>query len=777
MKQTSAESRADAETAHRTDAEVRTKPVTHDLIVRRDFVDAGPAPGPPEPSGPSFTLFLHALRRNWLLGAVLGGLIAAPLAAIPWFVLIPEYKATALVRISQRHVTLLFETADQSGRVDFRSFKNTQRQLILAPILLSNALKKEGVSELPEIRGETDAVNWLRKKLEIKFPDDAEIMHITLTLPNGKAAARIVDAVVATYNEEVVMAEHEERTKRASNLERVQAEADIKSRKKRAELQSAVERLGAGDSNTLNLAQQTAMQQYSLIQTQLTKIQFDLMRAEGEVKFRQPARQSEPGKIDGDRSMPVGVQPRPDGDRTAPQSETSSGDRVFDFKLSKMIAEDPLGFQSTRDVERLTKLIEQSEKRLAPGTPAPYVEKYRAQLGEAKQKLAERTQLMRELLQAMDDGNGRTGSTAHDLPREIELLKDQERRLTEELKRQELEAKKFGRSSIEVEMLQSDVAALDGVASRVSDELERTKIELNSASRITLLGPAQVPTEGESLKQLILTVAAGIFGLLGPVLLLAAFDLRRRYVNGRKSVSDLMLMPVLGTVPLVPQQLMAQQADQTDGQASMWRRRLAESVANVTSLLLHQRELNDHQVFLVTSAMPGEGKSTLSAQLAKSMASSGHRTLLMDFDLRRPVLHRRLRLSQGSGATEIMRNGAQLEQSVQQSSDTPNLWILPAGAAPGTILQDSESGSLKTLFDEARANYDIIIVDSCPLLPVMDGRVVGQFTDGAILSVIKDVSQLPLLTQAYHVLGTHDIPVLGCVVTGDSADSYGDYDY
>src|SRR5207244_946135 len=75
-------------------------------------------------------------------------------------------------------------------------------------------------------------------------------------------------------------------------------------------------------------------------------------------------------------------------------------------------------------------------------------------------------------------------------------------------------------------------------------------------------------------------------------------------------------------------------------------------------------------------------------------------------------------------------------------------------------------------FKECRADYEMVVVDSSPLLPVVDGRLVGQFTDGAILSVVRDTSQVASVLAARSILGDFGINVLGCVVTGDDSSSY-----
>jgi capsular exopolysaccharide synthesis family protein len=269
-----------------------------------------------------------------------------------------------------------------------------------------------------------------------------------------------------------------------------------------------------------------------------------------------------------------------------------------------------------------------------------------------------------------------------------------------------------------------------------------------------------------------MAAAAGLFGLCAPLALLMGLDLRRQLVNGRQTMTDLMIMPVLGSLPLIPKRIMKRLGDGRRPKAVVWRRRLDESLAAVTSLLLRKLEAEGHRVILIASATPGEGKSTLAAQLATSLAESGHSTLLVDFDLRRPMLHRKFNLPIAPGATEVLRQGVELDRAVQ-TTDVPNLKILTAGGVnTGSLLQDSANGSLRALFVTARANFEIVVVDSAPLLPVVDGRMVGQHTDGAILSVIKDVSKVPQLMTTCNILDDYGIPALGCVVMGDSDDIY-----
>ncbi len=187
-------------------------------------------------SGGDFDKYLHAFRRNWLLGSIIGILVAGPVAATAWYMFPVKYNAVEFVRISQSQSTLVFETADSSGRSDYKGYKNTQKQLLLQPLSLSKALKDPEVATLPIVRENVDPISWLQDKLEVQFPDNSEMMNISLRLTDPVAAHKIVKSVVDVYMADVVEKERAERLLRVDRLEKILVAAEDKVRKKRGEL-------------------------------------------------------------------------------------------------------------------------------------------------------------------------------------------------------------------------------------------------------------------------------------------------------------------------------------------------------------------------------------------------------------------------------------------------------------------------------------------------------------------------------------------------------------
>jgi polysaccharide biosynthesis transport protein len=736
------------------------------IVAHRTAVPENPFPVAADSSessaGGDFDKYIHALRRNWLLGTILGILAAGPLAATAWFLFPVQYNAVEFVRISQSINPLVFETAD-SGRSDlnsYRGYKSTQKQLLLQPLSLSKALKDPEVAVLSLVREQPDPISWLQGKLDVQFPDNSEMMNISLRLADPVAAHKIVKSVVDVYMADVVEKERAERLLRVERLEKILVASEDKVRKKRGELSGLVDRLGTSDSTTLNLSQQALLSQFSFLRTELSKVQFDILRAKSELLAKNGGHVNADGTVDNQNSE------NPEGE--AAKQDGSTAEEITDPFVLEALERDPQASQLTKEVEQLKTKILSTEKRYDPKTAASYLTKYKAQLETAKQKLEDRT---KRVVQLMDGKNSAPQSSNMPLPQKIASLEQQEIHLREEMSKLEVESRKYGRSSIDVEMMRQEISGLDPVVVRVSEEIERTKIELQGSSRIMRYPSAGIPTSGESKKRLPIAGFAGLVGLLLPLALLVLRDSLQNHVDNIRSVNKNMNLLVLGTIPRVPVKVMKRLNDPSNVDAKYWRERVSESMSAVTALLLRKLQNEGHRVIIICSAKSGEGKSTFSEQLARSLADSGHRTLLIDFDLRRPELHRRFNVPLDPGVCQVLRDGLELHEAIKET-ESPNLTLLTAGENVGSLLRDSANGSLDALFKRCRTEYELVIVDSCPLLPVVDGRVIGQYADSAILTLVKDVSQLGQVNAARDILNNYDINILGCVVSGEDSGGY-----
>ncbi|SDD03284.1 polysaccharide biosynthesis tyrosine autokinase [Auraticoccus monumenti] len=181
---------------------------------------------------------------------------------------------------------------------------------------------------------------------------------------------------------------------------------------------------------------------------------------------------------------------------------------------------------------------------------------------------------------------------------------------------------------------------------------------------------------------------------------------------------------------------------------------------------------------VITSSIPGEGKSTTSINLATTMAETGQTVLLIDADLRRPQVAKYLQLEGAVGLTTVLIGRADLIDVVQPLGDG-NLHVLPSGQIPPNPSELLGSDRMRRLLVEAAERYDIVLLDSPPLLPVTDSAILSRITGGALLVVGSTDVHRGQLETSLESLKSVDARILGLVLNKAQrrhADRYS-YDY
>ena len=183
------------------------------------------------------------------------------------------------------------------------------------------------------------------------------------------------------------------------------------------------------------------------------------------------------------------------------------------------------------------------------------------------------------------------------------------------------------------------------------------------------------------------------------------------------------------------------------------------------------------QVLLVTSPYPGDGKTTAASNLAISFALAGRRVLLIDADLRRPSLHKVHGLRRDHGLSHLLKDLLPLHRVVQRSR-IESLEVITAGPEVPNPAELLSSPRLKELLDEARQAYDVILLDSSPLLAVADPAIIGAVVDGVVLVARPGTLRRRDVEHALELLRIGGASILGMLVNGVSREdrSYS-YDY
>ncbi len=677
--------------------------------------------------------FVHSFRRHWLAASALGSLCAVIASLVVWVVMPARFTATAFLQISLSDESLLGQNRTYVNEQEFTIRKSTQLGIIQSPFVLLRALGRDEIKSLPVVKEQADPLAWLTGKISVSFPNKAEIMQVSLTTDGAKQSADIVTAVVEEYYQEVVERERKKKENQLSKLQTVYGEKDNELRKKRNELKSLAENLGAAESETLNLKQRLVLEELTTFRQEWVRSQSDLGRLKNELAAQ--------------KALLAAAQ------NMTPTPTECQQYAANDPKL-KLLAEDiayqEMNQQSAKDV-------------IAPGTKSTFanqamsqsnrtVEQYNRRLGEiAEEIVSKRTADVQKDIDRLEAAIAGSEGQSDQMQKAVRQLSDL--------------ANKFGTVSIDVEMKRSDIKNTEIALTEIANEQEKLKVDLRAPSRVSILQPAEPPqSESGRTARMMLALLSGIASFCLPVAFIVWVDSTARRVNSAKDVSNKMDIPVLGTVPRLPAQVMKNKGSAKKKYQS-WQFRLTESVDGIAARILRRGETDQRRVIMVSSAKTGEGKTTIAAQLAMSLARAKRKTLLIDFDLRQPSFDGIFGLERSPGVCEVLRGECETNDVVQ-TSPLENLFLMTAGCWDRFTSACLSNSAPIALFKEVREDYDFIIVDTGPILPIADTRFVSQYVDSVVLSVFRDVSQAEYVREACDILEAFGVRSIEAVVTG-----------
>ena len=686
-------------------------------------------------------VFLHAIRRHWMLGAVLGAICAVVLGVATWFLMPTNYTTSSLIEVAMKQETMVAQgKGAYSAPQEFEVYKNSQREWLRSPFVLAAALRQPEISSLGIVKREKDPIVWLQNALVVGFPGDAEIMQVTLTDHDKDEVTKLVRAVVEAYRNEIVETDENARRTRLAQLERAYTDRENEIRTKRAALKGLAEQLKTTDKETLSVQQQIAMQRYGEYRRQLTQAQFDL------------------GKLTGDLRAAEAALKRIDENP------------VNDFELEEMIRTDPICKGHLEALTQLRQFVAQQDRAAAPGAGGKHVSRFNEQLASIQGEFDTRASELREAAKGMK--RSEIQDKVLDLQVRVALQKAEEAKLTEEVQKQSAEVEEIGRTSVDIEVMRSDLKVLEGMLAEIGSERESLKVELRSAARIQVRQPASVPESYDNPNvKIAMSILAAAMGLILPICGIMLWDVRKQRINTPADVAKGLGVRVMGSIPVIPGRAI-RRLNSPNAKNQQWNVRLMESVDGIAAKLLRNAAIDQARVVLITSAVSGEGKTTLATQIAMSLARSGRRTVLVDFDLRRPAIDKAFQLPLHPGVSEAL-CGENDILSLAQPTGTKNLSVVTAGRCDRHALQALSNGVDQRLFEQLRGEYEFVIVDGSPILPVADSRYVSQHVDSVVFSVFRDYSRAPKLAAAREILeafGVHDIEA---VVTSASEDGYG----
>ncbi|WP_169795806.1 polysaccharide biosynthesis tyrosine autokinase [Curtobacterium ammoniigenes] len=328
-------------------------------------------------------------------------------------------------------------------------------------------------------------------------------------------------------------------------------------------------------------------------------------------------------------------------------------------------------------------------------------------------------------------------------------------------------------------------AWIDGMGKQIeSMQAAATGANGLSTTKFVPLASASVPSAPSSPN----VTAAVTVGTLAGVVLAFLYLLVRNTFDRRIRSADMLEretgVSVLGTIPLHPMLLgehhLVATLPQDDTLARHRNFAMLESLRELRTNLSYVHVDAPARSIVVTSAQPGDGKSTLAANLAEAMAAStSGRVVILDCDLRRPTISTIFGVSVGAGLTDVLAGRARLADVMQQTDVAPNLWVIGTGRIPPNPSELLGSESMRSLL-RTLAEHAVVILDAPPVLAVTDAAVLAAHTDGVLITVSAKRTTVDLLRRTVQLLGRGGGTVLGAVlnrvpIRGADAREYGYY--
>jgi capsular exopolysaccharide synthesis family protein len=295
-------------------------------------------------------------------------------------------------------------------------------------------------------------------------------------------------------------------------------------------------------------------------------------------------------------------------------------------------------------------------------------------------------------------------------------------------------------------------------------------------NNVSVVDRAEVPVSPHKPNKKLNALIAAVLGLFGGIGLAFLFEHLDDTVKGSDDVERLTGLPVLGVVPMVGKAGASSDRDLVIEQLQDMRSGFAEAYRSLRTALQFSTAEGMPKVLMITSASMGEGKSTTALALAVNMAQAGSRVLLIDADLRKASLHRKLGIDNTRGLTNHLAGDAE-PVDVTQQTRYEKLFVIPSGPLPPNPAELLGGQKMAALLDLARTRFDCIVVDGPPVLGLADAPLLGSIVDGIALVVESTVTRKDFVVGALKRLHGTRSHVLGTVMTkvDGRSGSYGYY--
>lgn len=693
-----------------------------------------PVPGwqPAAPADPKLILqtVLITLRCWWKIAVPIGIVLAAAAVAGVIRLVDPTFTATAWVLIRERPDFLVSQNAFSQ---DPRKQLQNQLELMKSPLVLNAVLQVPGIAETPELVDEEEPVATLRRLLKVRSQNNSDYYLIEFTSTSPEQAHLIVNSVAQQFLDE----------QQKNNSNRIQGLINSLTELRNLQEDSVKVLRGVYESTSIsqlgtNPFSLDSEENRALSKNLAAEMKSSLTVAERNCQVLSSQITAEKALVDRNDFTPLEsqVEQLTRQDQQVLTEEARIASKKNDLAGYKKVAKDARLYKS------LEEEIARDEANLKETVLPEVRDRIRDQVIES-QRLVQQDRikiLERELEQANQD---------------VKFFQDQ------------LAQVQDGQLAYQGETFKVDIAkdAYDRAYNQLEAidlRIQGMKMEQKAPPPAELFQRAEIPGAPDAeLPYKQMGLAGGVAFLL-PFGVAVSLEYLRRRVSNRDQLEQSGQIAVLGEVTALPRR----QRSAKDLRSQRDLQLFEESIDGLRTFLTLRESMLGMKVIAVSSAVSREGKTSIAAQLAVSLASAtGERTLLIDGDMRSPDVDKIFGVERGPGLADVLQGDVPIEEAIETDfNDT--LHLLTAGnltCSPHRLLGN---GEFAALLSQLRASYHYIVVDTPPILPASEALVMARAADAAILCVRRDFSRLDQVAEARDRLRHSGVKTAGAVLSG-----------
>ena len=679
------------------------------------------APGAVSDSSMRYSPLQVAWRRRWTVLFTVLLCVGAATAYV--FKATPVFTSSSVIYVEQAGPQILTDVPGVLRQND--SFLNNQASIIKSTPILTTAVENTDVRRMKTFEGVDNVITYLKKQLEVTVGKQNDLITVSFESPYPEEAARLVNGVVDAY-----VADHSMK-KKSSAVEvlRILQESWQQNEKElRQKMQELV--LFKQENGTLSFAGPEG--KGNIIIERLAKLSDALTAAQLATFEAEAAYVAAAEMLKDPASLARLV-----------ASEQSHDRNQADHEYDQL-----LGVLRTKQQERLS-LRRRGVIRNAA------MDDVEAQIAFIQGQLAEREKLLAE-------------AHVSSLEQQLQVARSKQEEIQASYDKQKQEALELSTKAANLFRLESEVKRAEEYARDLTKRIQEVSVDASADTGALNISvhevarPEEKPTWPNKPRTLALSLVLGLMLGLG-----AAFarELTDHRLGTADEVGAALGLPVLGVVP----QMVGKHSYMDRGQSVRLQpmSETAEAYRTIRTAIFFAASSDETKTILVTSPAPGDGKTTSASNLAIALAQAGHRTLLLDADFRKPSQHRIFQIDDKVGLSSVIAGQVKLREAVRQTV-SPGLYVLPCGPIPPNPSEILNGKRFAQVMEVLCNAFDRIVLDSPPVMPVTDARILSASADLTVLVLRADKSTVRMARHARDGLLSVGANILGVVVNGMS---------